>query len=101
LGKSLQWLLPNYLPYKKRVEVSNNLEVSVFPIASRVRLANDSSFGGLKGTILVIHMIAVHGEPTFCFYLVDLDGVHLRVPLWFEYQEVALVGPSHERACEC
>jgi hypothetical protein len=77
------------------------LEEEVYPIGSRIRVANDSPFRGLKGTILAIHMIAAPGEPTFCFYLVALVGAHLREPLWFEYQEVELVGPSHEYAAEC
>jgi len=77
------------------------LEGDIFPIGSRIRVANDSPFRGLKGTILAIHMIATPGEPTFCFYLVALDGAHLRIPLWFEYQEVALVEPSREQPAEC
>ena len=74
------------------------LDEEVYPIGSRVRVANDSPFRGLKGTILAIHMIATPGEPIFCFYLVDLDGAHLRLPLWFEYHEVVLVGTSCEQA---
>ena len=74
------------------------LEGSAFPIGSRVRVVNDSPFRELKGTILAIHMIAAPGEPTFCFYLVALDKARLREPLWFEFQEVALVGPSREQA---
>ena len=77
------------------------LDEEVYPIGSRVRVANDSPFRGLKGTILAIHMIATPGEPIFCFYLVDLDGAHLRIPLWFEYHEVVLVGTSCEQAAEC
>jgi len=77
------------------------LEGDVFPIGSRVRVANDSPFRGLEGTILTINMIAAPGEPTSCFYLVALDRAHLQEPLWFEYQEVELVAPSHEQAAEC
>jgi hypothetical protein len=77
------------------------LEEEVYPIGSRVRVANDSPFRGLKETILAIHMIATPGEPIFCFYLVALDGTYLREPLWFEYQEVELVGPSRELSAEC
>jgi hypothetical protein len=73
----------------------------VFPIGSRVRVANVSPFRGRKGTILAIHMIATPGEPTFCFYLVALDGTYIRDPLWFEYKEVALVGTSCEKPAEC
>jgi hypothetical protein len=77
------------------------LKEGVIPIGSRVCVANDSPFRGLRGTILAIHMIAAPGEPTFCFYLVTLDGTYLREPLWFEYQEVALFGPSREQATGC
>jgi len=77
------------------------LEEDVFPMGSRVRVINDSPFIGLKGTILAIHMIATPGEPIFCFYLVALDGTYLREPLWFESQEVELVGPSRELSAEC
>ncbi len=63
-------------------------------------MANGSAFRGRKGTILGIHMIATPGEPTFCFYLVALDGTQLQEPLWFEYHEVALVGLSCEQIAE-
>ena len=77
------------------------LDEEVYPIGSRVRVAHESPFRGRKGTILAIHMIATPGEPTFCFYLVALDGAYLRTPLWFEYQEVALVGTTCEQPAEC
>ena len=77
------------------------LDEEVYPIGSRVCVANNSRLRGLKGTILAIHKIAVPGEPTLCFYLVDLDGAHLRLPLWFENHEVVLVGTSCEQAAEC
>jgi hypothetical protein len=78
------------------------LEEDVFPIGSRVYVANDSPFRGRKGTTnLAIHMIATPGEPTFCFYLVALDGTQLQEPLWFEYQEIALVGTTCEKTVEC
>ncbi len=54
------------------------LEEDVFPIGSRVYVANGSAFRGRKGTILGIHMIATPFEPTFCFYLVALDGTQLQ-----------------------
>jgi hypothetical protein len=76
------------------------LKEDVFPKGSRIRVTHDSPFRGRKGTILAIHMIATLGEPTLCFYLVALDGTHLREPLWFEYQEVALIETSCEQAAE-
>ena len=77
------------------------LEEDVFPKGSRVRVAHDSPFRGRKGIILAIHMIATPGEPIFCFYLVDLDRAHLRLPLWFVYYEIELVGATYEQHAEC
>jgi hypothetical protein len=76
------------------------LDQEVYPIGSRVRVANESPLKGRKGTILGIHMIATPGEPTFCFYLVALDGTQLQEPLWFENHEVELVGLSCEQIAE-
>ena len=77
------------------------LEEDVFPIGSRARVAHNSLFRERKGIILAIHMIAAPGEPTLCFYLVALDGTYLRIPLWFEYYEIELVGTTCEQAAEC
>jgi hypothetical protein len=96
LGKCLKWFLLNYLP-SKMGGGQHILEEDVFPIGSRVYVANDSPFRGRKGIILGIHMIANPGEPTFCFYLVALDGTQLQEHLWFEYHEVELVGLSCEQ----
>ena len=77
------------------------MKEDVFPKGSRVRVTHDSPFRGRKGTILAIHMIATPGEPTLCFYLVALDGTHLRIPLWFEYYEIELFGTTYEQHAEC
>ena len=77
------------------------LEDEVLPIGSRVCVANEGPYRGRKGTILAIHMIATPGKPTSCSYLVALDGAYLREPLWFESQEVALVGTTCEKPVEC
>jgi len=71
------------------------LEVEVFPIESRVRVTNYSPFRGLRGTIRAVHRIAADLDEPFCFYLVALEGVHIKEPMWFEYNEVALVAPPH------
>jgi len=92
--------MPNYIPIK----MSGGqplLEGSAFPIGSRVRVVNDSPFRELKGTILAIHMIAAPGEPTFCFYLVALDGAYPRESIWFDSQEIVLVGTTCEKPAEC
>jgi hypothetical protein len=77
------------------------MQEDVYPIGSRVRVANDSPFRGLKGTILAIHMIATPGKPTFCFYKIALDNTQLHEPLWFEYHEIELVETSCEQPAEC
>jgi hypothetical protein len=77
------------------------LEGDIFPIGSRIRVANDSPLRGLKGTIIAINMIATPGEPTFCFYKIALDNTQLHEPLWFEYHEVELVETSCEQPAEC
>ncbi len=65
--------------------------VEVFPIGSPVRVTNYSPFRGLKGTILSIHMIAAPGDEPFCFYLIALEGVQVKEPIWFEYTEIELL----------
>ena len=77
------------------------LEGDIFPIGSRIRVANDSPLRGLKGTIIAINVIATPGEPTFCFYKIALDNTQLHEPLWFEYHEVELVEASCEQPAEC
>jgi hypothetical protein len=76
-------------------------EEEVYPIGSRVRVANDNPLRGLKGTIIAINMIATPGEPTFCFYKIALDITQLHEPMWFEYHEVELVETSCEQPAEC
>jgi hypothetical protein len=36
-------------------------------------------------------MIDIDPENPFCFYLIALEGVQLREPIWFEYTEVELI----------
>jgi hypothetical protein len=38
-------------------------------------------------------MIDIDLDEPFCFYLIALEGAHLKEPMWFEYHEVELVGP--------
>jgi hypothetical protein len=60
-----------------------------------------SPFRGLRGTIQAVNTIASDPEEPFCFYLITLEGAHVREPIWFEYSEVELVAPpsvaSYER----
>jgi hypothetical protein len=71
----------------------STLSIEVFPIGSRVQVTNYSPWRGLRGTVLTIHMIAQTRDEPFCFYLVALDGVQLKEPIWFEYTEVELLTP--------
>jgi hypothetical protein len=65
--------------------------VEVFPIGSQVQVTNESPWRGLRGTIVAIHMIADPLDEPFCFYLVALEGVQMKEPIWFDYQEVELI----------
>ena len=84
----------------KRLSLAANLTrgdehtlLEEFPIGSRVRVANYSPFRGLKGTIRAVNIINDDLEEPFCFYLVAVDGVQLKEPIWFEYTEVELIAP--------
>ena len=58
-------------------------------------MTNYSPFRGLRGTIHEVHMITDDLDEPCCFYLVALEGVYMKEPVWFEYHEVELVAPSH------
>ncbi len=73
--------------------MSNN----VFPPGSRVRVTSYSPFRGLRGTIRTVDSIPhLEVDEPFCFYGIELEGTHLKEPIWFEYDEVELVAP-HEK----
>jgi hypothetical protein len=65
---------------------------NAFSPGSRIRVTSYGPFRELKGTILRVDTIADDPDEPFCFYLVALDGTVMQEPLWFEYQEVELVG---------
>ena len=56
-------------------------------------MANYSPFRGLKGTICAVNLIDIDLDEPFCFYLIALEGVQLKEPIWFEYTEVELITP--------
>ena len=62
----------------------------VFEAGSRVHITSYCPFRGLRGTVLAVDTIA-HLAGMHCFYLVRLEGVQIKEPVWFEYQEVELV----------
>jgi hypothetical protein len=67
--------------------------ITEFAAGSRVYVTSYSPFRGLRGTIQVVNTIASDLEEPFCFYLITLEGAHVREPIWFEYDEVELVAP--------
>lgn len=69
---------------KSSIEHAGN----VLQAGSRVRVTSYSPFRGLKGTIRTVDTITADLEEPFCFYLVTLDGTHMKEPMWFEYNEV-------------
>jgi hypothetical protein len=66
--------------------------VNVFPVGSSVRVVSYGPFRGLRGTIRTIDTISADLEEPFCFYLVALEGAQIQEPIWFQYDEVELVG---------
>jgi hypothetical protein len=62
----------------------------VLEAGSRVHITSYCPFRGLRGTVQVVDTIA-HLAGTHCFYLVRLEGVQIKEPVWFEHQEVELV----------
>jgi hypothetical protein len=68
----------------------------VFPTGCRVRVVSYSPFRGLRGTIRIVDSIPHFDvEEPFCFYRIELEGAHIKEPIWFEHDEVELVSP-HE-----
>ena len=64
----------------------------VLPAGSRVRVISSGPFRELKGTIRKVDTIpGLEAGEAFCFYLVELEGTHIKEPIWFECDEVELV----------
>ena len=64
----------------------------VLPAGSRVRVISYGPFRGLIGTIRKVDIIpGLEADVTHCFYLVKLEGAHIKEPIWFEWDEVELV----------
>ena len=61
-------------------------------------MANYSPFRGLEGTICAVNLIDTDQDEPFCFYLIALEGVQLKEPIWFEYNEVELITPPYGEA---
>jgi hypothetical protein len=55
-----------------------------------VRISGYSPFRGLRGTIRQVDHIPYQQqfEESDRFYLIDLDGVYGKEPIWFEHDEV-------------
>ena len=66
-------------------------EQTIYPSGSLVHVTSYSPFRGLNGTIQSVDTIADDREEPFCFYLVALEGVQFKEPMWFEHDEVELI----------
>jgi hypothetical protein len=75
----------------------------VLPRGSRVRVISPAPFRGLRGTIRNVDFIPrLAEEEAFCFYLIELEGTHIRGPIWFRCNEVELISPlggTRSNAC--
>jgi hypothetical protein len=71
------------------------MNTQVFSAGSRVRVISYSPFRGLRGTIRAVDSIPpLEVDEPFCFYRIELEGAHIKEPIWFEHAEVELVAPS-------
>ena len=68
-------------------EKANNMRYQLFQPGQRVHVMTYGPFRGLIGTIRIVDTIPSQVDP-FCFYLIDLEGVQTKEPVWFEYEEV-------------
>jgi hypothetical protein len=64
---------------------------NIYPPGSQVQVTSYSPFRGLNGTIHMVDNIADDLEEPFCFYQIVLEGTQITEPIWFEYDEVAIV----------
>ena len=64
------------------------MDAPVIPIGARVRIINYSPYRGLAGTVQKIETIR-HENDHYEFYQIDLEGVQVNDPLWFEKEELS------------
>ncbi len=71
----------------------------MFSVGSRVHVVSYSPFRGLRGTIRTIQSPPPL-EELFCFYQIELEGAHMKEPMWFPSEEVELLLPVENIALE-
>jgi len=69
-------------------------EQNIYPAGSPVQVTSYSPFRGLNGTIQAVDTISDDFEEPFCFYLVALEGLQIKEPIWFEDDEVEVITSS-------
>jgi hypothetical protein len=75
------------------------MTTQVFSAGSRVRVISYSPFRGLRGTIRTVDNIPHPSvDEPFCFYHIELEGAHIKEPIWFEHYEVELVTPHESQS---
>ena len=74
------------------------MNYAVFPAGSRVRVVSYSPFRGLRGTIRTVDAIPYPDiDEPFCFYHIELEGLHLKEPIWFQHDEVEITSFDEEK----
>lgn len=66
-------------------------ENNVLQEGNRVQVTMRGPFRGLSGKILMVDAIPADLEDPFCFYLIALEGAHIKKPIWFIDDEIELV----------
>ena len=67
------------------------MQNSVLPVGSLVDVTSYGPFRGLKGTVQTVNAIDDEADEPFCLYLVELEGVQVPEPIWFEHTEIEAV----------
>jgi hypothetical protein len=67
------------------------MENKLLQEGSRIQVTMRGPFRGLSGKILMVDAIPADREDPFCFYLIALEGAHIKKPLWFLDDEIEFV----------
>ncbi len=74
--------------------MQQTMPTNVLPVDSLVDVVTSNGpFRGLRGAIRQVDTIEALPDEPFCFYLVALEGIQIKDPVWFECEEVEPATP--------
>src|SRR6266478_5518737 len=79
---------------QKKAELQQTMPTNVLRVDSLVDVVTSNGpFRGLRGAILQVDTIEALPDEPFGFYLVALEGIQIKDPVWFECEEVEPATP--------